>query len=426
MTVEHATSLSLLIALVIAGSPIRAQPQVEWTPTEYPIAYWAGPPVTHNTLEHWRTVKEAGFTLASPGEGYRLNDNRKMLDLCQELNLKAMVIDPRIAWNLPERPGWEDTVAQIVRDYEGHPALGAFFLQDEPSITQFANLAKLSAAFRRLSPRHLEYINLFPTYASQRQLGAYTYEEYLERFLTTVKPQVLSYDHYALLKGGSLRQDYFENLELIRQASQRAGIPPWNIILSWQHLGYVDPSPEQMRWQVYTSLAYGMKGLAYFVYWAPKEWKAAPAIVDAEGKPARLYPVVRQLNGEIKSLGRVLMGLKSTGAYHTGVVPTGCRKMGTTLPLKLPSDLPLLVGFFESTQGAHYTLIVNTDLTRAIEFEFTVKPDQRQDNNGRREAERKPMLISPADGTEVSVEFRDHRIRLQLSPGDGKLFRLPS
>ena len=100
----------------------------------------------------------------------------------------------------------------------------------------------------------MRFINLFPNYATPEQLGTKNYQEYLDTFLTTVKPDVLCYDHYALMKDGTLRPDYFQNLAFIREAALRHGVPAWNGILSWSHGPYASPTPEQMRWQVWTSL----------------------------------------------------------------------------------------------------------------------------------------------------------------------------
>ena len=91
------------------------------------------------------------------------------------------------------------------------------------------------------------------------------------------------------MKDGTVRTDgYFENLDQIRAADLRHGVPTWNGILSWQHLHFSTPTPEQMRWQVWTSLAYGVKGIMYFILWPYPEWKADnafPGIVDSDGKP---------------------------------------------------------------------------------------------------------------------------------------------
>ena len=52
-----------------------------------------------------------------------------------------------------------------------HPALYSYFITDEPSAPAFAGLGKLVAYLRQRDPDHLAYINLFPTYASNEQLG---------------------------------------------------------------------------------------------------------------------------------------------------------------------------------------------------------------------------------------------------------------
>ena len=68
------------------------------------------------------------------------------------------------------------------------------------------------------------FINVFPSYATAEQLGAPSYEEYVEQYLSTVKPRMISYDHYALLKDHD-RPDYFYNMEVIRAKALAHGVP---------------------------------------------------------------------------------------------------------------------------------------------------------------------------------------------------------
>jgi hypothetical protein len=262
-------------------------------------------------------VKEAYFTVCGPSGGYSTEENRKMLDFCQQVGLQALVVDPRIAMDMTIGEGWRETVGKIVADYGDHPALYGYYVQDEPNAVWFPALGEINAEFLKRDPRHLPYINLFPTYASVEQLGTPTYADHLDRFLRTVRPLVLSYDHYCLLQGDQDRADYFENLELIREAGLRYGVPPWNIILSTPHLGYRDPTPAEMRWQVYTSLAYGMKGLMYFTYWGDG------AIVDAQGQPTAHYAPIQQWNAEVQVLGRILLRLESVGGLSHRRGPVG-------------------------------------------------------------------------------------------------------
>ena len=86
----------------------------------------------------------------------------------------------------------------------------------------FPAIGRYVAAFQRVAPNTRPLVNLFPNYADPQQLGTETYEEYLERYITTVKPPLVSYDHYALMEDGSLRGGYFANLEVVRSLSLRA------------------------------------------------------------------------------------------------------------------------------------------------------------------------------------------------------------
>lgn len=398
--------------LAVAAVPICAQ--VSWQADEFPIGYWYGPPAAHNTLETWRTVAEGNFTFAMGG-GYGVEGNRRMLDFCREVGIKALVHDGRIGWQMTGNDDWRETIGEVVADYADHTALLGYYLQDEPSYELFRALGEISGEFQRRDPARIPYINLFPTYASVEQLGTPNYEDHLDKYLSIVRPTVLSYDHYALRKDGTDRPDYFENLDLIREYGLRYGVPPWNIIISLPHFGYRDPTAGEMRWQVYTSLAYGMKGIMYFTYWTAPQWQEQGeiAIVDKDGNPARLYPVVRELNAEIKALGPTLLGLTSTGVFHTGDIPLRATRLGRDAVIQLPQDAPLVVGFFRDEEGAEYALIANRDYAEAVEFALRVRPHVV----GLTE-------ISAQDGGEVPLEIVDGAAAMRLEAGDGRLLRL--
>ena len=398
-----AVALPMLCTVALAQTP--------WQPDEYPISYWVGPPIEYNTLATWQRIKDCNFTVCGPYNGYPVADNRKMLDFCKHLGLKAMIVDARIS-NAASYNDHVNVIKSLVADYGSHPATYGYYITDEPGADRFPALAKVSQELQRQDPKHLPYINLLPIYATPEQLGAPTYAEHLDRFLRVVKPAVLSYDHYALLQQGSDRLDYFENLELIREHGLRHGVPTWNIILSLPHMGYRDPSAAEMRWQAYTSLAYGIKGLMWFTYWSMPGF-GGTAIVTVTGEPARLYPIVKQLNGEIRMLGKTLLGLTSTGVYHTGAVPLGCTRLGVDAPIQLPGDLSLLIGFFTDAKGRQYAMVVNRDHGKPVEATLLLKPHV----TGLTE-------ISAVDGSDKSVVLADRKAKLSLAPGDGRLLRL--
>ena len=89
----------------------------------------------------------------------------------------------------------------------------------------------------------------------------------------------ISYDNYSLFEGGRLDEDrFYRNLELIRLRSLQADIPFWNVILSNAHFNYAEPSDATLAIQVYSTLAYGGKGIGYFTYYTPQvgNYRLAP------------------------------------------------------------------------------------------------------------------------------------------------------
>jgi len=63
-------------------------------------------------------------------------------------------------------------------------------------------------------------------------LGTATYEGYLERYMSRVRPPILCFDHYPLLSGGGITADYFYNWATIRKYSLKYGVPQWVFVQS--------------------------------------------------------------------------------------------------------------------------------------------------------------------------------------------------
>lgn len=401
-----------LSSLLIACSLACAAP---WQAPEFPVGYWCGPPVARNDAAAWQRVADANFTVGGMSFGYDVAQNRQMLDLCQRAGLKALVLDARVHSRMVMSPRYEEILRQVVRDYADHPALLGYFLQDEPGAVLFGPLGQISQTLQRLDPTHLPYINLFPTYATPEQLQTPGYEAYLKQFLEVTQPGVLSYDHYCLQRNETDGQQYFENLGLIREHALRAGVPAWNIIQAMSYdRAMRQPDAEEMRWQVYTSLAYGMKGLLYFVYWSYNDVPEDVGIVDHLGEPGPLFDAVRQLNGEIRALGPTLLGLTSTGVYHTGEVPPGATRLGSAQLVSLPADAQLLVGFLQDAKGTPYALVANRSHEESAQFAIRFSPLVSSVEE-----------VSRNGGVDEPRELAaDHSLQQFLAPGDGVLLRL--
>ncbi len=347
---------------------------------EFLISYWWGPPATDQSMA---LIADAHFNLAVVEEG------RHALDLAQKHGLKALINDPRIMAKRVGDAGFAEELSAVTSDYRDHPALWGYFITDEPNASQFDNLAAIHRELLKHDAARVPFINLFPTYASPQQLGTDTYEQHVDAFMRTVKPKVLSYDHYALMQNG-IRPDYFENLEIIRRAGLKYNTPFVYVLLSVPHFSYRDPSESDLRWQINTALAYGAQGIVYFTYVSPPETKDfegwGEAIVTGDGKPTPRYDQVKRINAEVRVLGKVLATLTSTAVYHTEPVPQGAVGLPTTDLVSSIAGGELVIGHFRNDQGRRYILFTNrnpqADADVSITFSTRVKLAEVRPDSG--------------------------------------------
>jgi hypothetical protein len=354
---------------VFAGSVLVALSAE--TNSFFPLMAWNSAPSDEATF---RRMRDCGLTVAgfvSPKE----------LDLCDAAGLKAIVADPRTSsydWRNVDEAAARKNVTSLVAETGKHPAVYGYYLIDEPNAALFPGLAKVASLVHELAPEKWAYINLFPNYASAQQLGNANYPEHLEQFIRTANPRQLSYDHYALMDDGTLRHGYWQNLEAMRAAAIKHALPFWNIVLTVAHFNYREPTAADLRFQVYTTLAYGGRGLAYFTYFAPKvgNYRAAP--IDQFGNPTATWQHLQNVNLQIGQLAPTLLQLRSDDVYHFGEVPEGCHGPSETNLVKGLSLPGFMVGDFTHADGSRYAMIVNTDFTKSryCQPEFRSAPKQ--------------------------------------------------
>ena len=344
------------------------------------ISYWCGPPKAETTLERYREIKDCGFNVAFPaidqlweaGSKENTEHNQKYLDICQQAGLKALVWDGAIpkgnGWSQPtaaEVPGIEKSLDDLIAKYASHPALCGYVLGDEMGMSQHARLGVVTAYLLKKDPRHLPYYNLLPNYAFKQNSE---YEALVSDYIDTVKPVLVSWDHYRQMFEGGDERFYWHNLEIMRRLSIKKRIPYNQIIVSLKHMGYRECSEVDLRWQVYTSLAYGSRGIQYFTYWYVKElaWAEAPAMITKDGKRDLKWEYAKKINNRIAKLGPTLATLTSTGVYCTTPLPPGAQKLRAEAPVTKAEGGPLAIGCFQDPAGKQYILVVNRSFKTAV------------------------------------------------------------
>jgi hypothetical protein len=403
----------VLAASIAAAATGRAADEASaYDSAKFTVGYWCGPPAGELTAERFEEIEAANFTLAFPPcGGMTVEQNRRMLDLCQEVGLKGVVSDSRMVRAIT---GEEDRTKldAIVKDYSDHPALLGYHLADEPGAGAFDGLAQVVAYLRERDPRHPAYVNLLPTYGRDfGLLGTATYDEYVRTFAEKVRPFVLSYDHYAFTESGD-RPDFFENLATVRQASLDRGIPFWNIVLVTQHFGYRWLTEDELRFEAMQTLAFGARGLLWFTYWMPEgvpepqSWKHS--LIAADGTRDPHYAMVRGINADVRAIGDALGRARSVAVFQHGPGATIERRSSPVVP----SGGKLTIGVFEEDGGKKFALVTNRDYRQLSRTSVTVSP-----------ANATVQVFDPATKTWSRAPTADGAVPLELAAGDGVLLR---
>jgi hypothetical protein len=179
----------------------------------------------------------------------------------------------------------------------------------------------------------------------------------------TVGQPFLSYDNYSLVNGEML-DSFYTNLEIIRRLGLETKTPFWNCILANAHFNYMEPSDATLNLQVYSTMAYGGRGIQYFTYFALAIGNYRLAAIDQFGNRTATWDMLRRIDNQIHALAPVLVQLRSTGVYHYPDVPDQAQPLAaskliesvemTQRYVRPPVGGRFLIGEFEDEQNRPY------------------------------------------------------------------------
>lgn len=280
-----------------------------------PILAWHSIPAGQLTEERFQELADAGFNI-NFSHLWSLDDAMKSLELGRKTGVK-------ILFTCGDLRTKTDSIVALVKD---HPALWGYFLRDEPWCKDFPDLAAWARRIEAVDKTHPLYLNLFPIGVDYDIIGAKDYRDYVRRFIDEVGLPMVSFDHYPVRVDG-LRQDWYENLEIIREESARSGLPFWAFAMCVPHWHYPEPTMTHLRIEMYTDLAYGASGLQYFTYWTPSpdaegfNYRGGPISYDGQRTP--MYDRVKTLNAELQARAGVFVGSEVAQVGVVGDVPPG-------------------------------------------------------------------------------------------------------
>ncbi len=339
------------------------------SPDEFVIMPWDWPANDSATL---KDIYDCGFNMA----GFVSTD---ALDAVTQAGLKAFVSDNsiRVARNGSELSDEEinKRVSAIAMKTVQNPTVFGYYMIDEPGASMFPYLKKWKDAWSKNAPNALAYINLFPNYANfEEQLNAENYEDYLEKYVATVKPDFISYDNYSIQSDLTVHEDYYKNLAAVRDIALKNDIPFWNIVASMKFFDYAKPTYSSLCFGLYTTLAYGGKGITYFKYLNPTTGDFRFAPVDPFGNKTPTWSLLQNVNLQMHAIGKVYSKLKSIHVFHYTDSDRHSHGLeSSNFIASIESGEDLLVGEFEDEAKKPYVIIVNKSLTKSQYLQLTFK-----------------------------------------------------
>ena len=260
-------------------------------------------------------------------------------------------------------------------------------LYDEPRSTAFDWISGAITRYKAKFPdpaNKFVYINLNPMNQQAGNVeghGSATYTDYIKDFVNKVDTDYISFDIYPFDNNMTgMSKNYLYNLDVVASAARESGRNFWIIIQAGQNPvssgDQLMPKASQIRYQVYTSLAYGAKSIAYACY-SPCWWADGTSMINQDGTKNDYWYVGKQLNSEMKYLSPVFCQYDSTGVYGLSVTTSVTGRQIKTQTKRqsnrgyaesrafndIISDSDLLIGNFKKKDGSGYAMMLvdNTD-----------------------------------------------------------------
>lgn len=392
----------VLVSLAVFGASLEAE-TARFQQRDFCISFFVDPPLGEDAAERYDEIAAANFNVVTGMFGGQSPELvRRQVQLCRERGLK--LIAPMAGLADSELPD--------------DPEVWGYFIRDEPSATDFPALRARVDALRAARPGKLGYINLFPSYCELERLGTPTYDEHVRRYMEEVDPDVLCMDHYPFMRRDKDTRDaYLEDLATMRKHAMAKGVPWWNFFNTMPFGAHADPTEAQLRWQIFSSVAFGAKGVLYFCYWTPRggEFEKGGAIFTAEGRRTRHYEQAKRINAVLKQWGPRLMTLTSESVGRVTGGAAGAATLAGT-PLKEMSEGEFELGVFRQPDGRRVVVLVNRDTA------YTAWPTLSFDAE-------EVLEVSGETGQDaVVIDDSPAMPGLQLSfdAGDARMFVLPA
>lgn len=310
----------------------------------------------------------------------------------------------------------------VIEDTGRWKCIKGYCMWDEPILQEhLEETRRMIDHCEQVRPDLLPYTVANPDYHKLCCWKDQAYAPYIDRFLDTVDPAQMSFDHYPIGRSEydpTLQLDnstMWSNLEIVRRAAGKRNIPmyfwyqgqrfPWHKIYYTFHFNMA-------RAMAHAGVLHGVKGLECYIEF--------DGFIDpATGGRGAFFEEQKRLNEELAALGNTLMALECDRVIHDEtLLPDHPAMEGLRTSVKegelVEGGLVPRTSISEHTDayGNRYLMVLNRDFEQTATLSLKLKKLSHV------------YEVSKEDGEQRMIGQAVEKLPVSLTPGDLKLYRI--
>lgn len=274
-----------------------------------------------------------------------------------------------------------DANLDLVRRTMDYPAVIGYNMYDEPNASLYPALGEQLRRVREIvGEDKLIMCNLFPNYANATQLGISgnkdgmtPYQQYIDRFMSEVGSDILSFDYYPFMADSGKDTDKIKSMLInfsdIALCAKKYDVPYWGFVQNSSWSGTRVPNDAELRFLTHFHMIFGLESYSYFLYSQPSDVAGGEGIFKGMltygGERTEIYDRVKANNEALAGLRGRYLDYELKGFLTANLSRGYTASIAEELKLESfgplvssESKYNLLIGCFENEAGeqAYYVL----------------------------------------------------------------------
>ncbi len=281
---------------------------------------------------------------------------------------------------------WTAKKIDLMLGSEDVEALAGIYVRDEPTIDEMPFIKQRTEEIRAyLKEKGREDIpvfsNLLPHYAASNLTG--NYDDYVKTYIEAASPDIMMFDYYPYTGGGDSLNSMMYNLVRVKAQCDEHNIPMWPFVQSSSSSGMNQPNSRQMLANANINLAFGSKGITYFLTCEPQPNSEFSCMIDTEGKTTEVYNSVKNVNKMILGMKGVYLDYDNCGVMFANMDDSTISKMNGVAPgyvldsfghitqIEASRTARVVSGCFKNADGKNAVFVVNCENRKPTKVTYT-------------------------------------------------------